>query len=140
MIADEIQAGWPAAGWLRLSTTTGAVPDMYLLKAGFGRRHWRNWSAVVADRGSSGCSTPASSSTFGGNPPGPRSGTTVVEILATGEFQSRPNLGEHLHARLRPDRARRPRRRGFDCGPVSTSTRRWAPESSCLALASPFAA
>ena len=40
-------------------------------------------------------------STFGGNPLATAIGTTVVSMLATGEFQSRSaELGRHLHARL----------------------------------------
>jgi ornithine--oxo-acid transaminase len=60
-------------------------------------------SAVVADRDVLGVLQPGQhGSTFGGNPMACAVGRTVVQLLATGEFQQRAaELGAQLHARLR---------------------------------------
>lgn len=60
-------------------------------------------SAVVADRDVLGVLHPGEhGSTFGGNPFAAAIGSTVVAMLARGEFQPRAAyLGAHLHWRLR---------------------------------------
>ena len=60
-------------------------------------------SAVVADRDILGILHPGEhGSTFGGNPLAAAIGSTVVDILRRGEFQSRSaELGVRMHARLR---------------------------------------
>jgi ornithine--oxo-acid transaminase len=60
-------------------------------------------SAVVADRDVLGVLHPGEhGSTFGGNPLAAAIGTTVVYMLARGEFQARSAaVGAHLHRRLR---------------------------------------
>ena len=59
----------------------------------------RRWSLTAT---SSVCCIPGEhGSTFGGNPLAAAIGTTVVSMLARGEFQSRSaELGAHLHERL----------------------------------------
>jgi acetylornithine/succinyldiaminopimelate/putrescine aminotransferase len=78
------------------------VPDIYLLGKALGGGVVP-LSAVVADRDVLGVLHPGEhGSTFGGNPLAAAIGTTVVAMLARGEFQSRSaELGEHLDARLR---------------------------------------
>jgi ornithine--oxo-acid transaminase len=58
---------------------------------------------VVADREIMAVLHPGEhGSTFGGNPLAARIGSTVVSMLARGEFQVRASdLGAHLHSRLR---------------------------------------
>jgi ornithine--oxo-acid transaminase len=60
-------------------------------------------SAVVADREILGVLHPGEhGSTFGGNPLAAAIGTTVVSMVARGEFQARSGeLGARLHRRLR---------------------------------------
>ncbi len=102
MIADEIQAGLARTGYTFACDHWGVVPDMYLLGKALGGSVVP-LSAVVADAEVLGVLNPGEhGSTFGGNPLAAAIGTTVVEMLATGEFQARSaQLGEHLHARLR---------------------------------------
>ncbi len=102
MIADEIQSGLARTGRTFACDHFGVVPDMYLLGKALGGGIVP-LSAVVANRDILGVLHPGEhGSTFGGNPLAAAIGTTVVAILARGEFQSRSaELGEHLHARLR---------------------------------------
>ena len=78
------------------------APDVYLLGKALGGGVVP-LSAVVADADVLGVLHPGEhGSTFGGNPLAAAIGTTVVQLLETGEFQSRSReLGLHLHTRLR---------------------------------------
>ncbi|WP_235892502.1 ornithine--oxo-acid transaminase [Mycolicibacterium hodleri] len=102
MIADEIQSGLARTGRTFACDHWGVVPDIYLLGKALGGGVVP-LSAVVADRDVLGVLHPGEhGSTFGGNPLAAAIGTTVVEMLQTGEFQSRSaELGERLHQRLR---------------------------------------
>ncbi len=102
MIADEIQSGLGRTGYTFACDHWGVVPDMYLLGKALGGGVVPV-SAVVADSDILGVLHPGEhGSTFGGNPLAAAVGTTVVSILATGEFQRRSTeLGEHMHAALR---------------------------------------
>ncbi|HEX7827020.1 MAG TPA: ornithine--oxo-acid transaminase [Mycobacterium sp.] len=101
MIADEIQAGLARTGTTFASDHWDVVPDVYLLGKALGGGIVP-LSAVVANRDVLGVLHPGEhGSTFGGNPLAAAIGTTVVAMLATGEFQSRSTeLGAHLHRRL----------------------------------------
>ena len=102
MIADEIQSGLARTGHTFACDHWGVVPDMYLLGKALGGGVVP-LSAVVADRDILGVLHPGEhGSTFGGNPLAAAIGTSVVSILARGEFQIRSReLGAHLHQRLR---------------------------------------
>jgi ornithine--oxo-acid transaminase len=102
MIADEIQSGLARTGYTFACDRWGVVPDMYLLGKALGGGVVA-LSAVVADRDILGVLHPGEhGSTFGGNPLAAAIGTTVVSMLARGEFQLRSaELGAHLHNRLR---------------------------------------
>ncbi|WP_308207420.1 ornithine--oxo-acid transaminase [Mycolicibacterium komossense] len=102
MIADEIQSGLARTGRTFACDHWGVVPDIYLLGKALGGGVMP-LSAVVADADILGVLHPGEhGSTFGGNPLAAAIGTTVVSMLAGGEFQTRSaELGEHLHARLR---------------------------------------
>ncbi|RZT18561.1 ornithine--oxo-acid transaminase [Mycobacterium sp. BK558] len=101
MIADEIQSGLARTGRTFACDHWNVVPDIYLLGKALGGGVVP-LSAVVADRDVLGVLHPGEhGSTFGGNPLAAAVGTTVVDILAGGEFQRRAaELGVHLHARL----------------------------------------
>jgi ornithine aminotransferase len=101
MIADEIQAGLARTGRTFACDHWGVVPDVYLLGKALGGGIVP-LSAVVADRDVLGVLHPGEhGSTFGGNPLAAAIGTTVVAMLARGEFQSRStDLGQHLQSRL----------------------------------------
>lgn len=77
------------------------MPDVYLLGKALGGGILPV-SAVVADRDVLGVIKPGEhGSTFGGNPLAAAVGARVVEMLASGEFQTRAKaLGEHLEAKL----------------------------------------
>jgi ornithine--oxo-acid transaminase len=102
MIADEIQSGLARTGRTFACDHWGVVPDVYLLGKALGGGIVA-LSAVVADRDVLGVLHPGEhGSTFGGNPLAAAIGTTVVGMLARGEFQSRSTeLGSYLHRRLR---------------------------------------
>src|SRR6201999_3057915 len=102
MIADEIQSGLARSGYTFACDRWGVVPDVYLLGKALGGGVVP-LSAVVADRDVLSVLHPGEhGSTFGGNPLATAIGTTVVSILARGEFQFRSaELGAHLHRRLR---------------------------------------
>lgn len=102
MIADEIQSGLARTGHTFACDHWGVVPDVYLLGKALGGGVVP-LSAVVADREVLGVLHPGEhGSTFGGNPLAAAIGTTVVAMLARGEFQARSaTLGAHLHGRLR---------------------------------------
>jgi ornithine--oxo-acid transaminase len=102
MIADEIQSGLARTGPTFACDHWNVLPDMYLLGKALGGGVVP-LSAVVADRGVLAVLHPGEhGSTFGGNPLATAIGSTVVSMLARGEFQARSiELGKHLHARLR---------------------------------------
>jgi ornithine--oxo-acid transaminase len=101
LIADEIQSGLGRVGETFACDREGVVPDVYLLGKALGGGILP-LSAVVADREVLGVIRPGEhGSTFGGNPLATAVGLRVVEMLQTGEFQSRAKLlGEHLEAKL----------------------------------------
>ncbi|NOP95945.1 ornithine--oxo-acid transaminase [Mycolicibacterium fortuitum] len=101
MIADEIQSGLARTGRTFACEHWGVIPDVYLLGKALGGGVVP-LSAVVADRDVLGVLHPGEhGSTFGGNPLAATIGSTVVEIVRRGEFQSRSTeLGAHLHERL----------------------------------------
>ncbi|MFJ6653384.1 ornithine--oxo-acid transaminase [Microbacterium sp. NPDC091313] len=100
-IADEIQSGLGRVGTTFACDREGVVPDVYLLGKALGGGILP-LSAVVADSGILGVIRPGEhGSTFGGNPLASAVGLRVVEMLASGEFQTRAAaLGEHLEAKL----------------------------------------
>jgi ornithine--oxo-acid transaminase len=100
-IADEIQSGLGRVGETFACDREGVVPDVYLLGKALGGGILP-LSAVVADEDVLGVIRPGEhGSTFGGNPLAAAVGLRVVEMLSTGEFQTRAKaLGEHLEARL----------------------------------------
>jgi ornithine--oxo-acid transaminase len=102
MIADEIQSGLARTGRTFACDHWGVVPDVYLLGKALGGGVVP-LSAVVANRDILGVLHPGEhGSTFGGNPLAAAIGTTVVDMLSRGEFQTRSSeLGFHLHNRLR---------------------------------------
>ncbi|MDA2895113.1 ornithine--oxo-acid transaminase [Mycolicibacterium sp. BiH015] len=102
MIADEIQSGLARTGRTFACDHWGVVPDIHLLGKALGGGVLP-LSAVVADREILGVLHPGEhGSTFGGNPLAAAIGSTVVAMLARGEFQQRSTeLGQHLHRRLR---------------------------------------
>ncbi|OBG22739.1 ornithine--oxo-acid transaminase [Mycobacterium sp. 852002-51057_SCH5723018] len=102
LIADEIQSGLARTGYTFACDRWGVVPDVYLLGKALGGGVVP-LSAVVANRDVLGVLHPGEhGSTFGGNPLAAAVGTTVVAMLARGEFQARAaELGAHLHRRLR---------------------------------------
>lgn len=102
MVADEIQSGLARTGRTFACDHWGVVPDIYLLGKALGGGVVPV-SAVVANSDILGVLHPGEhGSTFGGNPLAAAVGTTVVDILRRGEFQSRSvELGERLHSRLR---------------------------------------
>ena len=102
MIADEIQSGLARTGRTFACAHWGVVPDMYLLGKALGGGVVP-LSAVVADRDILTVLRPGEhGSTFGGNPLAAAIGSTVVSMLARGEFQVRSaELGKQLDARLR---------------------------------------
>ena len=101
MIADEIQSGLARTGRTFACDHWGVVPDVYLLGKALGGGIVP-LSAVVANRDVLGVLHPGEhGSTFGGNPLAAAIGTTVVAMLARGEYQMRSRqLGAHLHRRL----------------------------------------
>lgn len=101
LIADEIQSGLGRTGYTFACDRWGVTPDVYLLGKGLGGGVVP-LSAVVANRDILGVLHPGEhGSTFGGNPMAMAIGTTVVAMLARGEFQARSaEQGRHLHRRL----------------------------------------
>lgn len=100
-IADEIQSGLARVGMTFACDREGVVPDVYLLGKALGGGILP-LSAVVADADVLGVIRPGEhGSTFGGNPLAAAVGLQVVEMLASGEFQTRAQaLGEHLAGKL----------------------------------------
>ncbi len=101
MIADEIQSGLARTGRTFACDHWHVVPDVYLLGKALGGGVVP-LSAVVADSDVLGVLHPGEhGSTFGGNPLAAAIGTTVVDLLESGEFQRRSaELGSQLHRRL----------------------------------------
>jgi ornithine--oxo-acid transaminase len=102
MIADEIQSGLARTGRTFACDHWDVTPDVYLLGKALGGGVVP-LSAVVADRSILEVLHPGEhGSTFGGNPFAAAIGSTVVSMLARGEFQERATwLGKRLHWRLR---------------------------------------
>jgi ornithine--oxo-acid transaminase len=102
MIADEVQSGLGRTGHTFACDHWNVVPDVYLLGKALGGGVVP-LSAVVADDDVLGVLHPGEhGSTFGGNPLAAAVGSTVVDLLQTGEFQRRSaQLGAHMHRRLR---------------------------------------
>ena len=100
-VADEIQSGLGRVGTTFACDREEVVPDIYLLGKALGGGILPV-SAVVADAEVLGVIGPGEhGSTFGGNPLASAVGLRVVEMLSTGEFQTRAAaLGEHLAERL----------------------------------------
>jgi len=100
-IADEIQSGLGRVGETFACDREGVVPDVYLLGKALGGGILP-LSAVVANEDVLGVIRAGEhGSTFGGNPLAAAVGLRVVEMLASGEFQTRAKaLGEHLEAAL----------------------------------------
>jgi len=100
-IADEIQSGLARVGTTFACDREQVVPDMYLLGKALGGGIVP-LSAVVADADVLGVLRPGEhGSTFGGNPLASAVGRQVVDMLASGEFQSRAQaLGAHLDEKL----------------------------------------
>ncbi|WP_375385205.1 ornithine--oxo-acid transaminase [uncultured Microbacterium sp.] len=96
-IADEIQSGLGRVGTTFACDREGVVPDLYLLGKALGGGILPV-SAVVGDAAVLGViGAGEHGSTFGGNPLAAAVGLRVVEMLETGEFQTRAAaLGEHL--------------------------------------------
>ncbi|WES63163.1 ornithine--oxo-acid transaminase [Microbacter sp. GSS18] len=101
MIADEIQSGLGRAGTTFACDREQVVPDVYVLGKALGGGIVP-LSAVVADSDILGVIRPGEhGSTFGGNPLAAAVGLRVVEMLASGQVQTRAQaLGEHLEGRL----------------------------------------
>lgn len=102
MMVDEIQSGLARTGRTFACDHWDVVPDVYLLGKALGGGVVPV-SAVVADREILAVLRPGEhGSTFGGNPFAAAIGSTVVAMLARGEFQTRSaKLGAQLHNRLR---------------------------------------
>src|ERR1700751_155192 len=102
MIADESQSGLARTVRTFACDHWDLVPDIYGLGKALGGGVVP-LSAVVADREVLGVLHPGEhGSTFGGNPFAAAIGSTVVSMLARGEFQDRAaHLGRRLHWRLR---------------------------------------
>jgi ornithine--oxo-acid transaminase len=102
MIIDEIQSGLARTGRTFACDHWGVTPDVFLLGKALGGGVVP-LSAVVADRDILSVLHPGEhGSTFGGNPLATAVGSTVVAMLARGDYQARAtDLGEHLHRRLR---------------------------------------
>ncbi|MDQ1085269.1 MULTISPECIES: ornithine--oxo-acid transaminase [Microbacterium] len=101
-IADEIQSGLGRVGETFACDREGVVPDVYLLGKALGGGILP-LSAVVANEDVLGVIHAGEhGSTFGGNPLAAAVGLRVVEMLASGEFQTRAQaLGAHLEPALR---------------------------------------
>jgi ornithine--oxo-acid transaminase len=101
-IADEIQSGLGRTGTTFACEIHGVIPDVYILGKALGGGILPV-SAVLADWDLMGVFTPGShGSTFGGNPLASAVGIAVIDLLESGEFQSRSReLGAQLEAGLR---------------------------------------
>ena len=143
MIADEIQSGLARTGRTFACDHWNVVPDIYLLGKALGGGVVP-LSAVVADRDILGVLHPGEhGSTFGGNPFAAAIGSTVVSMLARGEFQDRaahlgstPALAAEnadrsrracgARARIMGRRGHRPRTRQRETAQLATC-RAWCP-------------
>lgn len=101
LIADEIQSGLGRTGTTLACDLVGVRPDLITLGKALGGGILPV-SAVVGRADVLGVLTPGShGSTFGGNPLSCAVGIAVVDLLETGEFQTRAReLGTHLQTRL----------------------------------------
>ncbi|MGD3106462.1 ornithine--oxo-acid transaminase [Streptomyces sp. YGL11-2] len=100
-IADEIQSGLGRTGTTLAVEHENVVPDVVLLGKALGGGIVPV-SAVVGRRDVMTVLGPGQhGSTFGGNPLAAAVGSAVIDLLATGEFQTRAvDLGKVLHAGL----------------------------------------
>ncbi|CAN5377750.1 ornithine--oxo-acid transaminase [soil metagenome] len=100
-VADEIQAGLGRTGRTFACDHEDVVPDIYVLGKALGGGVVPV-SAIVADRDILGVLKPGQhGSTFGGNALACAVGSTVVDMLATGELQQRASdLSGMLRERL----------------------------------------
>ncbi|MCK7626855.1 ornithine--oxo-acid transaminase [Streptomyces sp. RS10V-4] len=100
-IADEIQSGLGRTGTTLAVDHEGVLPDLLLLGKALGGGIIPV-SAVVGRRDVMSVLGPGQhGSTFGGNPLAAAVGSAVIDLLATGEYQSRAtDLGKVLHAGL----------------------------------------
>ncbi|QCV88855.1 ornithine--oxo-acid transaminase [Acidipropionibacterium jensenii] len=100
-IADEIQSGLGRTGATFECDNAGVRPDLYLLGKALGGGIVPV-SAVVGESSVLGVLRPGEhGSTFGGNPLAAAVGIAVVDLLETGEYQSRAReLGAVLGRRL----------------------------------------
>ncbi|MGC5011421.1 ornithine--oxo-acid transaminase [Streptosporangium sp. DT93] len=101
MIADEIQSGLGRTGETFACDHEGVVPDVYVLGKALGGGVVPV-SAITANEDVLGVIGPGQhGSTFGGNPLACAVASTVVEMLATGEYQARAReLGAVMHEEL----------------------------------------
>ncbi|QZL06683.1 ornithine--oxo-acid transaminase [Streptomyces sp. BHT-5-2] len=101
LIADEIQSGLGRTGTTLAVEHDQVVPDVILLGKALGGGIIPV-SAVVARREVMSVLGPGQhGSTFGGNPLAAAVGSAVIDLLATGEYQSRAaDLGKVLHSGL----------------------------------------
>lgn len=101
LIADEIQSGLARTGRTFACEHWAVRPDVYLLGKALGGGVVP-LSAVVADSSVMAVLHPGEhGSTFGGNALACAVGTTVVAMMASGEFQARSaDLGRRMHERL----------------------------------------
>ncbi|MGJ6960700.1 ornithine--oxo-acid transaminase [Streptosporangium sp. G11] len=102
MIADEIQSGLGRTGETFACDHEGVVPDIYVLGKALGGGVVPV-SAITANEDVLGVIRPGQhGSTFGGNPLACAVAGAVIELLGTGEYQTRAReLGEVMHERLR---------------------------------------
>lgn len=102
MVADEVQSGLARTGRTFACDHEDVVPDIYILGKALGGGVVPV-SAIAADTDILGVIEPGThGSTFGGNPLAAAVGHEVIQMLQTGEFQSRAAmLGEYLDSRLR---------------------------------------
>ncbi|GAA3034245.1 ornithine--oxo-acid transaminase [Streptosporangium longisporum] len=102
MIADEIQSGLGRTGETFACDHEGVVPDVYVLGKALGGGVVPV-SAITANADVLGVIGPGQhGSTFGGNPLACAVASTVVGMLATGEYQARAReLGAVMHEELR---------------------------------------
>ncbi|MGL4305914.1 MAG: ornithine--oxo-acid transaminase [Mycobacteriaceae bacterium] len=101
LICDEIQSGLARTGRTFASEHWNVVPDIYVLGKALGGGILPV-SAVVANKNILGVLKPGQhGSTFGGNPLAAAVGTTVVRLVASGQYQEQSSrLGKYLHLRL----------------------------------------
>ena len=132
MIADEIQSGLARTGYTFACDRWGVVPDVYLLGKALGGGVVP-LSAVVADADILGVLHPGEhSSTLAATRWQPRSARPWCRCSRRGNSSpAQPNSVAICTPACKASSVTACwRSAGSACGPGSTSTRRWAPESS----------